>query len=435
MAYLSKQQVTDIIKKAPPGTSPAGIVASLRSEGHQLEGFGGETAPESMGPAQSAMQTLGLTGEGGLLEPTIGFAKGVVREGAGMASMLQDIGKWGLGKLGVDTKDMGIKSLDTKTPEGKYAQEYFEPKTTGQKVGGYMETVASILYPTGVGAKKVIEKVPAVVSKVSKTKAGKGVIEAVAGTKVMEEVAAARNPIVKAYQGGKKMIGDVVKGFSDELASFTNKSKQALEVVKSKLKGDIDPNIVKQSLNDVIMNKFGSKDPIGYGLLNVDEVPKFKGMIKYLNDWKDWSARGVLRLKEQLGKNYYNVGKHPNVSGIVNDLEKTLIEIVGDSNKTLKPALQKAHESIKFVDRFVQQFGDDVFKSESKFINAVNKIKDKATGQELRRLAQEFKDKTGMDLLKEMEGYVDYLTVKGKKWPGFKDIPGAIEYGARKLLE
>ena len=40
MAYLSKDQVKQIIQNAPSGTNPAGIVAALRQKGHQLEGFG-----------------------------------------------------------------------------------------------------------------------------------------------------------------------------------------------------------------------------------------------------------------------------------------------------------------------------------------------------------------------------------------------------------
>ena len=43
MADLSKQQVRDIIAKAPEGTNPAGIIAELRNQGHKLEGY--EEAP------------------------------------------------------------------------------------------------------------------------------------------------------------------------------------------------------------------------------------------------------------------------------------------------------------------------------------------------------------------------------------------------------
>lgn len=39
MAYLTKDQVVKILKEAPKGTDPAGIVAALRAQGHELEGY------------------------------------------------------------------------------------------------------------------------------------------------------------------------------------------------------------------------------------------------------------------------------------------------------------------------------------------------------------------------------------------------------------
>src|SRR3990167_9515249 len=39
MATLSREKIKEIIKNAPTGTSPEGIVAALRKEGHILEGF------------------------------------------------------------------------------------------------------------------------------------------------------------------------------------------------------------------------------------------------------------------------------------------------------------------------------------------------------------------------------------------------------------
>lgn len=45
MARLSKQQVMEIISKAPPGTSPEGVVAALRESGNELEGYSQTAAP------------------------------------------------------------------------------------------------------------------------------------------------------------------------------------------------------------------------------------------------------------------------------------------------------------------------------------------------------------------------------------------------------
>jgi len=39
MAYLQRKEVEQIIQNAPAGTTPAGVVAALRQQGHQLEGY------------------------------------------------------------------------------------------------------------------------------------------------------------------------------------------------------------------------------------------------------------------------------------------------------------------------------------------------------------------------------------------------------------
>lgn len=39
MATITKEQLKEIIQKAPKGTTPEGIVSALRSQGHQLEGY------------------------------------------------------------------------------------------------------------------------------------------------------------------------------------------------------------------------------------------------------------------------------------------------------------------------------------------------------------------------------------------------------------
>lgn len=59
MANLSRDQVKDIIAKAPKGTSPAGIVSALRAQGHQLEGYPvtGPPAQSSGGPLSSPSTT------------------------------------------------------------------------------------------------------------------------------------------------------------------------------------------------------------------------------------------------------------------------------------------------------------------------------------------------------------------------------------------
>jgi len=58
MATLSKQQVADIIKKAPAGTTPEGIVAALREKGYTLEGY--QDTPQSEVPQSQTQKAPGF---------------------------------------------------------------------------------------------------------------------------------------------------------------------------------------------------------------------------------------------------------------------------------------------------------------------------------------------------------------------------------------
>lgn len=46
MAFLSKDRVRQIIQTRPNGTTPEGIVAALREQGHQLEGYANQPPPQ-----------------------------------------------------------------------------------------------------------------------------------------------------------------------------------------------------------------------------------------------------------------------------------------------------------------------------------------------------------------------------------------------------
>lgn len=65
MAYITKAKLREIIQNAPEGTTPEGIVASLRERGHQLEGYQETQAPaaapaEDRGTLQKIAGFLGI---------------------------------------------------------------------------------------------------------------------------------------------------------------------------------------------------------------------------------------------------------------------------------------------------------------------------------------------------------------------------------------
>jgi len=56
VANLTREQVAEIVAKAPPGTSPEGVVAALREQGHVMEGYPSAPAPVARKPYVPPMQ-------------------------------------------------------------------------------------------------------------------------------------------------------------------------------------------------------------------------------------------------------------------------------------------------------------------------------------------------------------------------------------------
>lgn len=103
MAFLSKQQVTDIVKRRPAGTTPEEIVSELRKQGHNIEGFV-ETrviSEKVLGPA-----TFTDRAKRGAAE---GWQKGV--ESFKGSVEAYDKGDIGLPRLGAELLSAGTQSL------------------------------------------------------------------------------------------------------------------------------------------------------------------------------------------------------------------------------------------------------------------------------------------------------------------------------------
>lgn len=82
MAYLTKQEVEKILREAPEGTTPGGVIAALRKQGHQLEGYALQNRPDP-----NAVDPE----ERGLLEKVVyglGDVTGVTALGKGIAAAI-----------------------------------------------------------------------------------------------------------------------------------------------------------------------------------------------------------------------------------------------------------------------------------------------------------------------------------------------------------
>lgn len=83
----------------------------------------------------------------------VGALKEVVGSARSTAGMIQGLGKGVLGLAGADTSNMGIKSLDNKTPEGAGVEETLRAKSRGEQVGkvlGFAGEVGAGFVKSGV---------------------------------------------------------------------------------------------------------------------------------------------------------------------------------------------------------------------------------------------------------------------------------------------
>lgn len=124
--------------------------------------YGGSVTPENIvsqygGKFTSKDEKMPLltkdTGKTGtaVKDVAVGAGKGLVRGGRDLASLAQEGGKGLLGLFGVDTSQMGIKSIDDSTSEGAQVTEQLKSKSRGEQVGGILENVAEV--GTGLATK------------------------------------------------------------------------------------------------------------------------------------------------------------------------------------------------------------------------------------------------------------------------------------------
>ncbi len=143
MAYLTKQQVKEIIENAPEGTTPQGIVAGLRQKGYELEGYPKvpETRPETTA------------------EHTEGFLQSFLKSTSKVGEFL-GLGGLGRGVAGtIFTQTKEYKDLLEQLRTGKITQEKFDEITKGvmpsnkEVIGSAIQTGATIA-TAGLGAVK-----------------------------------------------------------------------------------------------------------------------------------------------------------------------------------------------------------------------------------------------------------------------------------------
>lgn len=297
MAYLTKNKVKEIIQNAPPGTSPAGIVSSLRQQGHVLEGYvdsTGQTQKKGIPRTLAEFGVGAVKGLGSTARQSSSFLNKITNKipeqvkkfGAPISSAaLPGVGLplYGAAKL-VNKIEPTISGIETK--KGLQQGELTTPQTTAEKAGFIAERIAEFVNPAGIevsGARLRQPLSTAAIKLYQKAlkprnvvKGGKVITEAEAIAKIgldegvwltrggVERVArkiddfenALGNVIEEAKNQGLKIKTAGLKNYLDEAKTFfsnqvnVKEAKQAIKEID-----EIGKNFVKQFGDEIPLEK------------------------------------------------------------------------------------------------------------------------------------------------------------------------------------
>lgn len=232
MAYLTREQVKEIISKAPAGTSPEGIVSALRLQGNQIEGL--NTAP----PVDTTQKSNSF------MDNVKGFAVGLGSSIIGTAKGVGDL-------VGLKPTPFGERLLKSteKTSAG----------TIGKPVGKFAGDVAQIALPVGeVGAlTKGLPKIAQVASKAATSagvvtaqegKLGVGTVLAGATEGLAPVVGMALRPVTRLVKSLASGLSGVSSKTIDAMVSEGNLSKEIAQKVDS----EGATNIIKKNAETII---------------------------------------------------------------------------------------------------------------------------------------------------------------------------------------
>lgn len=362
-----------------------------------------------------------------------GFVKGALNTTIGTASTIQSAGKKFLtATTGVDASKAGIQSLDSSTPSGAGVRATITPNNPAQKAGSYLETAAE-LFVGGGEAKKATA-----VSDVGKVVAEKGKLFAQKSGELGKVLALGKegvatldrlsNEEAQKFINGKT-FGETVDHVEGAVKKFAENSKSALQAVKDKLPNNnsIDSEMVKDKVESAVTNFFNKSaeykgiaqrnfssidDLISKNLLKPDEARTVNGMRDTISQWKDFSSRGVLNLKEALEAFRGSTVDDMKTNSILNKIGGTLKDVVSDSvgSDEIKTALKTASTNIEKGSDFIRTLvGKSEQQGESKVLTLARNLKDPARNAETLKLVQDLEKATGEKIIPELKGIYDYL--------------------------
>lgn len=227
---------------------------------YQSDGKGGYSLKTQNQPQTT--QTNSNRGADGRITPLnpIETAKGIVKGGLrttiGTAQSLQSAGKFVLGKVGIDTSQMGFPSLDTTKPQGQAVNQMIQPSNPSQEVGGNLETLGELgsgfvgdIGKIKTGATKVVQMGQEALQTAKVTRATKATEEATAKVSEMLSPKATLKEARQAQSEGRLIKGKPATFFKSGTPDIVHPSSKVQSATQTVIKNI--PNADKMSPSEL----------------------------------------------------------------------------------------------------------------------------------------------------------------------------------------
>lgn len=429
MTTLNKQNIQDILDRAPSDIPTEEILSGLIERGYKLEGYNDkvETQPTAP-PKETAL---------------VGVAKGAAKE---IGNLVQGATNMAIKnpitnpaalveKIAPNSKIGKAQKMIVDTINSPSINKALEANTPAQKVGKGITQIAEFAIPQSKVAKateglNIVQKVltkaitsSAVATAQNKGEVGKGTVIA-AGAEVGFPVAGVllKNLLVKPLSGIIKGLGSAFSGGSvEDINNILKDPKTAEQVTKAFSGGngtevlkkeaqkimdgvslikkqasnaykeglnslesiDIKPEIIKNNVTDVI-NKYGGQvKKSGISLsgtqFSTDKnlVKKANDIISKINNTKDLSGRAIRQLMEDIDTNKLKTATNDtsiSFNELMGDLSSSLKKSVSESTNKLDEINASYSKDAQLADSIQNIFGKVKFKNPKELAKIASKI-------------------------------------------------------------
>ena len=343
-------------------------------------------------------------GVGGIKGFGVGLAKSAGGLLRGMGVLGQEIAQQTAGRAveaitGVKKEDLGTDIYDPESKRGQEVTSMLERKGTAEKFGGFVGDVAQYAIPGGqvvkatrglglvrqmlargltsgtvataqkgeVGKETAIAGITdALIPGASKVLSpvatyGKNVLKGLAGSisgagsDVIERAFSNPDEALKGIKGGDTILREVATSVRQGVKNLKQKAGTEYDALTSQVTKILDKNNLLPKINSVLVDEADAT--LKNGKVLFKDTPLLEGeekqlgkMYNVIQEWSDWSAKGVNQLATKVSRFRRGGTESANLDRIVDSVRRNIRNFVGDEVPTIKEANEKFANKMDLID-------------------------------------------------------------------------------------